>query len=224
MDNLIADLHIHSKYSHDSLMSPEKIVRCAKKAGLNCIAITDHDTLRGGIEGKKAGEKYGVEVLVGSEVKTDCGDIIGLNLSEEIRVTGWQEVISAIRLQSGTVVLPHPYRDHFHVEEIAQSVDFIEIWNGRSTPEQNMAAGDLATRAGKPLMYGSDAHTGSEIGSVKTRIDPISYRCREIIQFRPATEAEIRRSRITSLVKQKKFGTLISQGARRLREKIWRSP
>ena len=222
MDDLIADLHIHSKYSHDSLMSPEGVVKQAKKAGLTCIAITDHDTIRGGVEGKKAGEKYGIRVIAGSEIKTDCGDIIGLNLHDEIRVTGWKEVIAAIRSQGGLVVLPHPYREHTHVEEIAPLVDFIETGNGRSTPEQNAAAASLAVRAGKPQTYGSDAHILSEIGAVQVRIDPVSYQCREILKFRLAAEDEIRRSRITSLVKQKKFGTLITQGAHRLGKKLWR--
>ncbi len=221
MDDLIADLHIHSKYSHDSLMSPEKIVRYARKAGLTCIAITDHDTIRGGIEGKKAGGKYGVEVIVGSEINTECGDIIGLNLSEEIRVTGWQEVIRAVRLQGGTVVLPHPYRDHVSVEKIAACVDFIEIWNGRSTEQQNRDAKDLATGTGKPVMYGSDAHSISEIGAVKALIDPVTYQYRGILSVRPASSSEIRRSRIISLVKQRKWRTLISQGKSYLGQKLW---
>ena len=224
MDDLIADLHIHSKYSHDSLMSPEGIAKRAKKAGLSCIAITDHDTIRGGIEGKKAGEKYGVKVIVGSEINTDRGDIIGLNLTGEIRVTGWKEVIETIRSQGGLVVLPHPYRDHRGVEEIAPLVDLVETGNGRSTPSQNAAAAALAARTGRLPAYGSDAHVFSEIGAVRARIDPVSYACQEVLHFRPATSAEIRNSRITSLVKQKKFGTLIVQGVRMVGRKIWWRP
>lgn len=222
MDDLIADLHIHSKYSHDSLMSPEGIAKRAKMAGLTCIAITDHDTIRGGIEGRKAGEKYGIKVIVGSEIHTDRGDIIGLNLHEEISVKGWNEVIGAIRLQGGLVVLPHPYREHCYVEEIAPLVDFIETGNCRSTKEQNAAAAELAVRTGKPEIYGSDAHVFSEIGAVRIRIDPGSYQCREILGFRPATECEIRMSRIISLVKQKKIGTLIKQGMQKVERKIRR--
>jgi predicted metal-dependent phosphoesterase TrpH len=221
MDDLIADFHIHSKYSHDSLMSPESIVKQAKKAGLTCIAITDHGTIRGGVEGKKIARNTGVEVITGAEIKTDCGDIIGLYLNEEIGVTGWQDVIGAIRLQGGTVVLPHPYRDHVLVEEIAPCVDFIEIWNGRSSPPQNTAAQDLATRLSKAAMYGSDAHVGSEIGSVKSRIDPDSFLCREILSARYASASEICRSQVISLVKQRKWGTLISQGTRYVGRKIW---
>ena len=224
MDDLIADLHIHSKYSHDSLMSPERIVKRAKKVGLTCIAITDHGTIRGGVEGKKIARKYGVEIIVGAEIKTDYGDIIGLNLNEEINVTDWQDVIKAIRSQGGIVVLPHPYRDHFHLEEIARCVDFIECWNARSTPQQNTDSEDLAKCLSKPGMYGSDAHVGSEIGSVKICIDPDSYQCRAVLFARYASVSEIHRSQIISLVKQRKLGTLILQGTRYLGRKVWPFP
>lgn len=220
MDDLITDFHIHSKYSYDSLMSPERIVKRAKKVGLTCIAITDHGTIRGGVEGKKSALKYGVEVIVGAEIKSDCGDIIGLNLNNEIEVTDWQDVIRAIRSQGGIVVLPHPYRDHYHVEEISYYVDFVEIWNARSTPQQNTDARDLAKRFSKSVMHGSDAHVISEIGSVKIRIDSDSFQSREILCTRYSSLYEIHRSQIISLVKQRKWGTLISQGTRYMRKKI----
>jgi hypothetical protein len=201
-------------------MSPANIVKWAKKAGLTCIAITDHGTIQGGVEGKKYAHEYGVEVIVGAEIKTDCGDIIGLNLSEEINVTRWKDVIRAIRLQGGTVVLPHPYRDHSRIEEIAECVDLIEIWNGRSTPEQNTAAADLAKHLAKPVMYGSDAHVGSQIGSVKICIGSDSFHVRELLCTRYVSFSEIQRSQIISLVKQRKWRTLFSQGLRYIRKKI----
>ncbi|MFA6226284.1 MAG: PHP domain-containing protein [Methanoregula sp.] len=220
MDDLIADFHIHSKYSHDSLMSLERIVKRTKKVGLTCIAITDHGTIAGGVEGKRVAGRYGVKVIVGAEIKTECGDIIGLNLNQEIEGTDWQEVISAIRTQGGIVVLPHPYHDHTCVEEIAQCVDFIECWNARLAPQQNTAAGDLAKRLSKPVMYGSDAHVSSEIGMVKIRMDPYSFHCREILCTRNSSSDEIHCSQIISLVKQRKWRTLISQGTRYMSKQI----
>jgi len=224
MDDLIADFHIHSKYSHDSMMSPESIVKRAKKAGLTCIAITDHGTIRGGFEGKKIARTYGIDVIVGTEIATDCGDIIGLNLNQEIGSTVWKDVIRAIQMQGGIVVLPHPYRDHSSIEEMAECVDFIEIWNGRSTLQQNTLAQDLANRLSKPVMYGSDAHVSSEIGTVKTRIDPESFQLRELLSERYASVSEIHRSQIISLVKQRKWGALISQGTRYISRKVWPFP
>jgi len=220
MDDLIADFHIHSKYSPDSLMSPERIVKRAKKVGLTCIAITDHGTIRGGVEAKKCARAYGIEVIVGSEIKTDCGDIIGLNLNEEIGVTGWQDVIRVIRLQGGTVVLPHPYRDHFLVEATAQCVDFIEIWNARNSVDQNDLAEKLANSSGKPGMLGSDAHVYQELGNVKVLIDPNSWEITEIRNRSYCAQYRVYQSQLISIVKHRSAGELVTTGSRYLQRKI----
>lgn len=75
------DLHIHSKYSLDGLIEPEIIVKTAKNQGLSGIAVTDHHTIRGGLETKKISPED-LEVIVGSEIGTERGEVIGLFLSE----------------------------------------------------------------------------------------------------------------------------------------------
>lgn len=77
------DLHIHSKYSSDGILDPEKIVKIAIERGLNGIAITDHNTIKRGIKAKKY-ETEDFKVVVGSEIMTERGEITGLFLSEEI--------------------------------------------------------------------------------------------------------------------------------------------
>ena len=216
MENLIADFHIHSKYSHDSLMSPESIVRRAKKVGLTCIAITDHGTIRGGVEARKFEKKYGVKVITGAEIKTDSGDIIGLNLDDEIHATEWHDVILAIRAQGGSVVLPHPYRDHRKTEEIARSVDFIEIWNSRCTTEENSKARDLAQITSKKHILGSDAHCLSEIGLVKVGIIEEPYKIQEVMASKRSPSWEIKKSQIISHLKKGEIATLIFRGGRYL--------
>jgi predicted metal-dependent phosphoesterase TrpH len=220
MDDPVADLHIHSCYSYDSFLTPRTILKRAKAAGLSCIAITDHGTVRGGIEARKIAPAYGIEVIVGTEILTDCGDITGLGLDQEIHETAWASVITAIKDQNGIVILPHPYRDHSNVEQIAHTVDLIECWNARSTPEQNSLAADLARRFRVPVLFGSDAHVASEIGSVKMRIDRSTLECREILRSRYSTASEIHRSQIISLVKQRRWGTLISQGTAYLKKNL----
>ncbi len=219
MDDLIADFHIHSKYSHDSLMSPESIVKQAKKVGLTCIAITDHGTIAGGVEGKKIAGKYGIEVIVGAEIKTDCGDIIGLNLNEEIKVTDWHEVIRGVRSQGGIVVLPHPYHDHTCVEEIAQCVDFIESWNSRCTPKENSNAELLAVSSGKKIIYGSDAHSVSEIGLVKVQVQLNPFTIKQVISSLYTRPWKIQTSQVISHVKKHEYRRLMHQGARFLWKK-----
>jgi len=167
---MIADFHIHSKYSYDSILSPRTILKVAKKQGLNAIAITDHDTIKGGVETQKINTDKDFLVIVGSEVNTEIGDLIGLNLNEEIKSKNSIEVIEEIKAQGGYVILPHPYRGHKLNEHIIENSDAIEVFNGRSTREQNMKALELAKKYFKPFIAGSDAHFASEIGMVKVHI------------------------------------------------------
>lgn len=220
MEDLIADFHIHSKYSYDSMMSPEDIVKRAKRAGLSAIAITDHNTIRGGLHTQKIGRKIGIRVVVGAEISTDCGDIIGLVLNEEILVNELQRVIQEIRSQGGIVVLPHPYRDHKDPEEIARNVDFIEVWNSRSTPEENHKAAMLANRTGKKIMVGSDAHCPAEIGLVRVRMNPESFEMQEVLSSSYTRSWNIQRSQVISHLKRHEFGTLLRRGAGLLWKKI----
>lgn len=162
------DFHIHSKYSYDSILSPSKLIRVARKMGLNGIAITDHDTIRGSMEAKKIGDES-IFVVIGSEIKTDSGDIIGLFLSDDIKKKDFAGVIDEIRAQDGIVVLPHPYkREGDGVEKLGQKVELIEVKNGRLTPYKNEMAEKLAKSLNKPMIGSSDAHISIEIGCVKT--------------------------------------------------------
>jgi hypothetical protein len=220
MEDLIADFHIHSKYSHDSIMSLEDIVKRAKKAGLSAIAITDHNTIKGGLHAQNMGRKIGIRVVVGAEISTDYGDIIGLDLNEEILVNEWQRVIREIRSQGGVIVLPHPYRDHKDPEEIARTVDFIEVWNSRCTPEENNKAAMLANTTGKKIMLGSDAHCPAEIGLVRVRMNPASFEMQEVISSSYTRSWNIQKSQVISHLRRHEFGTLLRRGAGLLWKKI----
>ena len=96
---MIFDLHIHSKYSFDSISEPKKIIKVAKNMGLNGVAITDHNTTKGGLEAKKINRDHDFLVIVGSEISTEIGDITGLFLSEEIKSRNSMEVIEEIKKQ-----------------------------------------------------------------------------------------------------------------------------
>lgn len=67
-----ADLHIHTYYS-DSTMSPQNVVREAKKARLSCISITDHDTVDGIPEALKEGANVELEIIAGVELSSEHG-------------------------------------------------------------------------------------------------------------------------------------------------------
>lgn len=71
------DLHVHTKYSKDSLLNPKTVLKIAKKKGLNGIAITDYNTIKGALATQKINDDENFTVIVGSEIKTEYGDTIG---------------------------------------------------------------------------------------------------------------------------------------------------
>ena len=160
------DFHIHSSYSMDSPLSPKSILKIAHSKGLGVIAITDHNTIRGGLQAKSI-KQDSVRIIVGSEVNTDFGDLIGLFLSEEIESRKFEEVVDEIKNQDGIVVLPHPFRrKRFPSSELLRGVDIIEGVNARTSEKLNLAAGRLAKELKKPMIAGSDAHFSFELGRV----------------------------------------------------------
>jgi len=162
------DLHIHSKYSYDSLLSPERIIKVAKRKGLHGVAITDHNTIKGGIEALKINEDEDFQVIVGAEIRTEYGDIIGLFLEDKIATNKFEEVIEEIKSQGGLSVLAHPYRQYKFPEEIIDKVDLVEVFNARSKKRDNRRALHLAAKYNKPVIAGSDAHLPFEIGRGST--------------------------------------------------------
>lgn len=163
------DLHIHSTYSFDSLSKIKTIIKTANKKGLEGIAITDHNTICGGV---KAVEQNftSLLIIVGNEINTDIGDLMGLFLNEEIRSKEALSVLDEIRDQGGLSVLPHPFTGHDldnqKTMEILRKVDAIEGINSRH-PITNVELNFLKN-LNKPLIAGSDAHFASEIGLCKT--------------------------------------------------------
>jgi predicted metal-dependent phosphoesterase TrpH len=163
------DLHIHSIYS-DGVLHPEKIVRIARDVGLSGIAITDHNTIKGGLEAKKS-ETADFKIIVGSEIKTNRGDLTGIFLTQEIRSRDFRAVIREIHEQGGVAIIPHPFdrnrRSAFKPsEEETMLVDALEVFNSRCmTQSDNDRALYLARKLHMGQTAGSDAHLGREIGN-----------------------------------------------------------
>ncbi|OPY37234.1 MAG: PHP domain protein [Methanoregula sp. PtaU1.Bin006] len=164
------DLHIHTIYSHDSLLRPEVLIKIARKRNLDGIAVTDHDTVKGGLR-TKALAPSGFLVIPGAEIKTEMGEIIGLFIEEEIKSRLFYEVIYEITGQGGICILPHPYRNNYqNPEKLIDGVDALEVMNARTPRYLNEKARRLAESHSKPKVGGSDAHHGFEIGRVYTCI------------------------------------------------------
>ena len=167
---LKADFHIHTHYSPDSDMSPEQLVARCSKVGLNCIAVTDHNTVEGALAVQRIAPFM---VIVGEEVKSSEGEITGLFLKETIPLgLSPLETVKGIKDQGGLVSLPHPF-DHFRrsvispaaVEEILPYVDIVEAFNSRNNLNaDNRKAHEFAKKHGLLTSGVSDAHTTFELG------------------------------------------------------------
>src|SRR5580693_442815 len=102
------DLHLHTEYSPDCDTSLERIEAHCLAQGLTGLAVTDHNTLEGAL--RLRDRVKSLQVIVGEEVSTRDGDVIGLFLREPIppRLSAL-ETMDAIHAQGGLVYLPHPF-------------------------------------------------------------------------------------------------------------------
>ena len=167
------DPHVHTYRSGHSLLKPKDIARVAKRRGIGAIAITDHDVIEGAFELSKL-----YPTVIGEEVSTDEGDIIGLFLTEHVPRGPALEVMDLIRSQGALVVVPHPFdtlrKDAVNSEEICSKADIIEVFNSRVVRgEDNKRAEDFAESRSLPKIAGSDAHTSLEIGRSWVDVDSI---------------------------------------------------
>lgn len=171
------DLHCHSEASADCETPLRALAERAIERDLGVLAITDHDEIWGAqqLQAMVRDEPalHTLQVIVGEEVTTTQGEIIGLFLEEKIpKGVTPPEAVRQIRAQGGLVLLPHGF-DRFKrgrlassaLEEIERSVDIVEAFNRRiSFPRYNLEARAWATERNKPLSAGSDAHTLNEVG------------------------------------------------------------
>ena len=165
---LRVDLHLHSRYSHDSATTLEALIERCRECGLDRIALTDHNTAEGAIELAKMAPQL---TIVGEEAKTREGEVIGLFITRRIPpYLAVDEAMDLIHAMGGLTYLAHPLdrnRSHFSAErvaELADKVDIIETYNPWCEPAANRAAARLAAELSKVAATGSDAHGVSELG------------------------------------------------------------
>ena len=165
---MIYDLHVHSKYSHDSVLEPKTILKIAKKREMDGVAVTDHNTIKGGLETLKLNKDKDFQVIVGAEIRTEYGDIVGLFLDDDIANRRFEDTIEEIKKQGGLSVLAHPFRRHQPSEKMLNQVDLVEAFNARSQEYCNAGALALSKKHNLSIVGGSDAHLSFEIGRGKT--------------------------------------------------------
>ncbi len=108
----LADPHCHTLAS-DGMVTPAELVDAAVKAGLDLIAITDHDTMAAAREVRERGEAAGLAVVMGQETTTAWPaqtHVLGWFLEKPIkRSMSVADTVAAIHDQGGLVIIPHPF-------------------------------------------------------------------------------------------------------------------
>ena len=169
-----SEFHIHTRASKDSILPFWLILLVAKLKKLNTLVITDHNEIWGAQKCKEKFKKYNIEVIVGEEIFTSKGEIIGLNLKTRIRPDlSPEQTIKEIRQQNGIVYVPHPYDEKRYktvlieseIERNKNEIDFIEVHNGRNISEKfDIKQNEMAEKYELCKIIGSDAHTFFELG------------------------------------------------------------
>lgn len=173
-----ADLHVHTSGSKDAVGTGALISWACRRRQIDCIAITDHNSIAYALALKG---RIAAQVIVGEEVLTRDGEMVGLFLSQVVPAQmSILETIDAIHEQGGLACLPHPFahgrRNAVHSSMLAdavRAVDIVEIHNARAmTPAESVRAAQLAIAQGKAASAGSDAHTPLAIGRAYVELRP----------------------------------------------------
>ncbi|PSG97698.1 histidinol-phosphatase [Thermoplasmatales archaeon SW_10_69_26] len=169
------DLHSHSRFSPDCRMDFETIADACELAGIDVLATTDHDTAEGALAFHDwiADHDRELDVIVGEELSTPDGEIIGLYLEETIESPcPLEEAIEQIRAQGGLVLLEHPFdpmREGLEGKAWEIDPDIVEVFNARTRLEgANRKAREFAEERELVTCACSDAHTSNEFGSAFT--------------------------------------------------------
>lgn len=157
------DLHTHSVASHDGGISAVQYHKAFQSGLLDCIAITDHNRIDFAVLMR---ERLGERIIVGEEIMTTAGEIVGLFLEESIKPgLSPHETVKQIKDQEGLVYIPHPFeavRKGLHpaaLEELVDHVDIVEICNGRAFLQNRSAQAVVWSRLnGVVGAASSDAH------------------------------------------------------------------
>ena len=175
------ELHCHTAYSMDGLMTFESLVRTASRVGLEAVAITDHDTIEGALEFRRLAQsgQHALQVIVGEErTLSDGSHFIGLFIEQAIESTSLEGAIREVEEQGGLCLIPHPFRRkdgllRSGLEPLKHFRDRIagfELFSAKCSAAENRKAAELLSASGLAPFGGSDAHYECDLGECVNEI------------------------------------------------------
>ncbi len=166
------DMHSHTMWSGDSTTTPEELLDAVVASGIDVLCITDHNAIKGAVEMARL---LPCRVIVGEELKTHAGEIIGLFLTERVPIgTQPESAARLIRGQGGLVYIPHPFDPmRRNLAEPAMRaladdglIDAIEVVNAKTSLQSlNVRAAAFAEEFDLAAGAGSDAHVPLALGA-----------------------------------------------------------
>jgi predicted metal-dependent phosphoesterase TrpH len=177
-EHWLVELHSHTHWSKDCVVDCDTILRLCERRRIDRIAITDHNTADGALAMQKTAPD---RVIVGEEIMTDQGEILGYFMQESIPAgLTPNETIRRLRDQGAVISVSHPFdrlrKGAWHEEDllrIIDQVDAIEVFNSRCMfAEDNAKAILFAEKHGLVGTVGSDAHSRVEYGRALVQMQP----------------------------------------------------
>ncbi len=179
------DMHLHTFYSDDSIITPTELIQMARQRGLDAVCVTEHDSYESSEPVKEAARKEGFLLFRGAELRTEQGHLLVYGIQNDNFLTAFRELYGKNKLPNmqdmidyvasvgGTAVPSHPYRTGYtkYLGDFSLSlrnIPALETENGISTDRENAAAHAAAMQMGLKETGGSDAHTPEQIGMAYT--------------------------------------------------------
>ncbi len=183
----LADLHLHTIYSYDGTASLSAVLSRAKQLGLDVIAITDHDEIRGALKAMEIASNYGVEVIPAIEITTADGDLLALFITEKVDAgLSLIDTVMRVRALGGVCIAPHPMAGGMGMKSLSartilkalrnplvtETLIGIETYNATALDRMsNHYARILANQLDIAQVGNSDAHVVDAIGLGATEFE-----------------------------------------------------
>jgi predicted metal-dependent phosphoesterase TrpH len=194
------DMHMHSMWSGDCTTTPDELAAAVAQSGVDVLCVTDHNTIVGAQRFAESGE-LGCRIIVGEELRTAAGEIIGLFLSDHLPFgLSPVEAVAGIRDQGGLVYIPHPFdpvrnclnEDVLRGLAADGGIDAVEVFNAKTSLQSlNQKAADFAAEFRLLSGAGSDAHVPGALGSAYVEVPDFT----DAASFREALRAAVVRGR-----------------------------
>jgi len=202
----VIDLHVHTSPASPCSSAPvAQLIEEAKRIGLDGICLTDHNYTWDPVEVEALRQKHGFLILRGNEILTNQGDMLVFGLDLDIQgIVKLEDLRQSVKEAGGYMVVAHPFRGFlvFGVGQVGltpekamqrplfQSVDAVEVLNGKVTEAENNFALQVAQGLGLPTTGGSDAHEVIEVGQYATRFAWAIHNESELVEALKAGDYE----------------------------------